>query len=181
MASSRCACGQKSAWLSGSRGARIEVQALARPHVYPTPGRAVRRVILRDSSDDRGTRFEAAQNEEEGTCGSPATTLAQESASSSAAESDPTNGLRGRTRPRQNPNRRVSPVSSANAASADPAPFSRYRSRESIARHRPSRTVSTLLQGKGEPGPKQDQLRSDCPRFEGNPEQRFFHRLASWD
>ena len=44
-----------------------------------------------------------------------------------------------------NPNRRVSPVSSANAASADPPPFSRYRPRESIARHWPSRIVLTLF------------------------------------
>jgi hypothetical protein len=43
------------------------------------------------------------------------------------------------------PNRRVSPVSSANAASADPAPFARYKPRESIDRHRPSRTVWTLF------------------------------------
>lgn len=28
---------------------------------------------------------------------------------------------------------------------------------------------SGALTGKGEPGPKQDQLRSECPRFEGNP------------
>jgi hypothetical protein len=28
---------------------------------------------------------------------------------------------------------------------------------------------SGSLMGKGEPGPKQDQLGSECPRFEGNP------------
>jgi hypothetical protein len=36
-------------------------------HTYPRPGHAVRRVVLRDIHDDRGTRFEAAQMEDDGT------------------------------------------------------------------------------------------------------------------
>jgi hypothetical protein len=36
-------------------------------HTYPRPGHAVRRVVLQDSHDDRGTRFEAAQMEDDGT------------------------------------------------------------------------------------------------------------------
>jgi hypothetical protein len=34
---------------------------------YPKPGNAVRRVVLRDSRDDRGSQFEAAQLEDDGT------------------------------------------------------------------------------------------------------------------
>lgn len=36
-------------------------------HRYPRPGRAVRRVILRELRDERGTQFEAAQVEDDGT------------------------------------------------------------------------------------------------------------------
>lgn len=36
-------------------------------HIYPRPGRAVRRIILRDVETDGGTQFEAAQLEEDGT------------------------------------------------------------------------------------------------------------------
>jgi hypothetical protein len=36
-------------------------------HMYPRPGRAVRRVILRDLRTDDGTQFEAAQLEDDGT------------------------------------------------------------------------------------------------------------------
>jgi hypothetical protein len=36
-------------------------------HTYPRPGRAVRRVVLRDTRGDRGTQFEAAQMEDDGT------------------------------------------------------------------------------------------------------------------
>ena len=50
-----------------SRMAEIAQATGAALHVYPRPGRAVRRVILRDFSDDRGTRFEAAQIEDDGT------------------------------------------------------------------------------------------------------------------
>ncbi len=35
-------------------------------HAYPRAGRAVRRVVLRDDHDDRGTRFEAAQTDDDG-------------------------------------------------------------------------------------------------------------------
>jgi hypothetical protein len=50
-----------------SKMADIARAAGATLHVYPRPGRAVRRVILRDLSDDRGTRSEAAQIEDDGT------------------------------------------------------------------------------------------------------------------
>ena len=50
-----------------SRMAEIAQATGAVLHAYPRPGRAVRRVILRDSSDDRGTRYEAAQIEDDGT------------------------------------------------------------------------------------------------------------------
>jgi len=50
-----------------SRMAEIAQATGAVLHAYPRPGRAVRRVILRDFSDDRGTRFEAAQIEDDGT------------------------------------------------------------------------------------------------------------------
>jgi hypothetical protein len=36
-------------------------------HTYPRPRHAVRRVVLRDIHDDRGTQFEAAQMEDDGT------------------------------------------------------------------------------------------------------------------
>jgi hypothetical protein len=36
-------------------------------HTYPRPGHAVRRVVLQDAHDDRGTMFEAAQMENDGT------------------------------------------------------------------------------------------------------------------
>lgn len=50
-----------------SRMAEIAQSTGAVLRTYPRPGRAVRRVILRDVSDDRGTRFEAAQIEDDGT------------------------------------------------------------------------------------------------------------------
>jgi hypothetical protein len=38
-------------------------------------------------------------------------------------------------------------------------------------RQRPQQNLrSGALIGQGEPGPKQDQLKSKCPRFEGNPD-----------
>lgn len=36
-------------------------------HIYPRPGRAIRRVVLWDSRDDRGTQFEVVQLEDDGT------------------------------------------------------------------------------------------------------------------
>lgn len=47
--------------------AAIAEQTGATLHTYPRPGRAVRRVVLRDTHDDRGTQFEAAQMEDDGT------------------------------------------------------------------------------------------------------------------
>jgi hypothetical protein len=47
--------------------AAIAAQTGAVLHTYPRPGRAVRRVVLRDIRDDRGTQFEAAQMEDDGT------------------------------------------------------------------------------------------------------------------
>ena len=47
------------AGIAGETGAAL--------HAYPRPGRAQRHVILRDTRDDRGTRFEAAQIEDDGT------------------------------------------------------------------------------------------------------------------
>jgi hypothetical protein len=47
--------------------AAIAAQTGAVLHTYPRPGRAVRRVVLRDIRDDRGTQFEAAQLEDDGT------------------------------------------------------------------------------------------------------------------
>lgn len=47
--------------------AAIAAQTGATLHTYPRPGRAVRRVILRDTRDDQGTQFEAAQMEDDGT------------------------------------------------------------------------------------------------------------------
>ena len=47
--------------------ARIAGETGATLHAYPRPGRAQRHVILRDTRDDRGTRFEAAQIEDDGT------------------------------------------------------------------------------------------------------------------
>ena len=47
--------------------AAIAAQTGAVLHTYPRPGRAVRRVVLRDTRDDRGTQFEAAQLEDDGT------------------------------------------------------------------------------------------------------------------
>jgi hypothetical protein len=47
--------------------AAIAAQTGAVLHTYPRPGRAVRRVVLRDIRDDRGTQFEAAQIEDDGT------------------------------------------------------------------------------------------------------------------
>jgi hypothetical protein len=36
-------------------------------HLYPRPGRAVSQIVLRDLSDDRGSQYEAAQVEDDGT------------------------------------------------------------------------------------------------------------------
>ena len=47
--------------------AAIAAQTGAVLHTYPRPGRAVRRVVLRDIRDERGTQFEAAQMEDDGT------------------------------------------------------------------------------------------------------------------
>jgi hypothetical protein len=47
--------------------AAIAAQTGATLHTYPRPGRAVHRVVLRDTHDDRGTQFEAAQVEDDGT------------------------------------------------------------------------------------------------------------------
>jgi hypothetical protein len=47
--------------------AAIAEETGATLHAYPRPGHAVRRVVLRDIRDDRGTRFEAAQMEDDGT------------------------------------------------------------------------------------------------------------------
>jgi hypothetical protein len=47
--------------------AQIARQAGATVHAYPQPGRAVRRVILRDIHDGGGTRLETAQIEDDGT------------------------------------------------------------------------------------------------------------------
>ena len=47
--------------------AQIAGQTGATLHVYHHPGRAARRVVLRDTRDDRGTQVEAAQLEDDGT------------------------------------------------------------------------------------------------------------------
>jgi hypothetical protein len=47
--------------------AQIANETGATVHAYPRPGRAVRRVILRDIRDSRGTRLETAQIEDDGT------------------------------------------------------------------------------------------------------------------
>jgi hypothetical protein len=47
--------------------AAIAAQTGATLHTYPRPGRAVRRVVLRDTHDDRGTQSEAAQIKDDGT------------------------------------------------------------------------------------------------------------------
>jgi hypothetical protein len=47
--------------------AAIARQAGATLRIYPRPGPAVRRVILRDERDDRGTRYLDAALEEDGT------------------------------------------------------------------------------------------------------------------
>jgi hypothetical protein len=47
--------------------AEVTEQAGGTLHVYPRPGRAVRRVVLRDTRDDKGWQFEAAQVEDDGT------------------------------------------------------------------------------------------------------------------
>jgi len=72
--------------------AAIAAQTGATLHTYPRPARAVRRVVLRDTRDERGTQFEAAQIEDDGTRGWPATTPARVSAASSAPRSPATNG-----------------------------------------------------------------------------------------
>ena len=46
---------------------QIAHQAGATLHVYHHPGRAARHVVLRDTHNDRGTQFEAAQLEDDGT------------------------------------------------------------------------------------------------------------------
>ena len=47
--------------------AHIASETGAIMHAYPQPGRAVRRVILRDIRDGGGTRLETAQIEDDGT------------------------------------------------------------------------------------------------------------------
>ena len=47
--------------------AAIAAQTGATLHAYPRPGHPVRRVVLRDTRDDRGAQFEAAQMEDDGT------------------------------------------------------------------------------------------------------------------
>ena len=47
--------------------ATIAEQTGAILHTYPRPGHAVRRVVLQDARDSRGTMFEAAQMEDDGT------------------------------------------------------------------------------------------------------------------
>jgi hypothetical protein len=47
--------------------AAIAEQTGATLHTYPRPGHAVRRVVLRDTHDDRGTQFEAAQMQDDDT------------------------------------------------------------------------------------------------------------------
>ena len=47
--------------------AQIANQTGATLHIYHHPGRAARRVVLRDIRDDRGTQFEAAQLDDDGT------------------------------------------------------------------------------------------------------------------
>jgi hypothetical protein len=51
----------------GQTMAAIAEQTGATLHTYPRPGHAVRRVVLRDTRDDRGTQFEDAQIEDDGT------------------------------------------------------------------------------------------------------------------
>jgi hypothetical protein len=46
--------------------AAIAEQTGATLHIYPRPGHAVRRLVLRDTHDDQGTQFEAAQTEDDG-------------------------------------------------------------------------------------------------------------------
>lgn len=47
--------------------ARIAEASGGTLRAYPRPGRAVRRVVLRDLGDDQGSQFEVAQLEEDGT------------------------------------------------------------------------------------------------------------------
>ena len=47
--------------------ADIARQAGGSLHAYPRPGQAVRSIVLRDIHDDRGTQFEVAQIENDGT------------------------------------------------------------------------------------------------------------------
>ena len=47
--------------------AQIANQTGATLHIYHHPGRAARRVVLRDVRDDRGTQLEAAQLDHDGT------------------------------------------------------------------------------------------------------------------
>ena len=46
---------------------QIAHQTGATLHVYHHPGRAARRVVLRDTRNDRGAQFEAAQLQDDGT------------------------------------------------------------------------------------------------------------------
>ena len=46
--------------------AQIANQTGATLHIYHHPGRAARRVVLRDTRDDRGTQLEAAQLDDDG-------------------------------------------------------------------------------------------------------------------
>jgi hypothetical protein len=47
--------------------AKVTGQVGGTLHAYPRPGRAVRRVVLRDVRDNKGGQFEAAQLEDDGT------------------------------------------------------------------------------------------------------------------
>jgi len=54
------------AWLDETM-TQIAHQTGATLHVHHHPGRAARRVVLRDTHNDRGTQFEAAQLQDDGT------------------------------------------------------------------------------------------------------------------
>ena len=55
----RARLGETMAQIAGQTGATL--------HVYHHPGRAARAVVLRDTRNDRGTQFEAAQLDDDGT------------------------------------------------------------------------------------------------------------------
>jgi hypothetical protein len=70
--------------LAGQTGATL--------HIYPRPRHALRRIVLREARDDRGTRYLDAAIEANGTLRSLATTRAFASANSSVRPSPRTNG-----------------------------------------------------------------------------------------